>query len=400
MASDPNIPGEKRPAPDYSEPAPPTSRPLQIFLLVAFLITAAAYVTDQWTAQRIQEMQVKRPNPLKRLVESQSAYLAHIKAGDDALARKQYDKAVSEYRLALQGQDQSEGHQKLGQALLKQNNPDAAFAEFREAVKINPRQIEAYGIWGQALVSQGKAGDAVSLYLGALQTNANAGVLHFNLAAALQDEQRNAEAVRRLSAAKGKTNEAAAAAAESQRLATEALEQYTQAGRLGVKSAAFWSSFGVLLNEQGKFADAEACLTRAINEDPSLSRAHSELALAQFRQGNYGDAIEHYNKVLTLIPDDPATLDSLAQIYATATNSEVLSPKMAVQLAQRACDANASQNARFMDTLARSYAADGDFLKAMSWEEKALRRAGQLGDRSLESDLQARYTLFLNHKTQ
>jgi hypothetical protein len=69
-------------------------------------------------------------------------------------------------------------------------------------------------------------------------------------------------------------------------------------------------------------------------------------------------------------------------------------------LATRACDATTNQNARYMDTLARSYAADGDFFQAITWEEKALHRARQLNDEELARELEARDALFLDHKTQ
>jgi tetratricopeptide (TPR) repeat protein len=412
MASDPNITGGmesgQRPArrrgpmraPVSSEPAFPSSRLLQVFLLMALVISLAAFVAARWTASALDAIQTERENNLKRLAQVQRDALAHIGAGDDDFSKKHYDRAVAEYRLALQDRNQAEGHEKLGRALMEQGNPDQAFAQFKEAIQLDPGRTEVYDLWGHALSSQGKPEEAARLYTAALKAHPKAGPLHCDLAAALQDQQRNAEALRRAAVASGHTQEANAADGEAHRLATEALTHYAEAGRLGVDAAAFWCGFGELLNQQGKFADAEACLARAVNEDSSLARAHSELALAQTRQGNYAGGIDHYEKVLTLIRDDPATLNSLALLYATATNAEVLSPKMAVQLATRACDATTSQNARYMDTLARSYAADGDFLQAISWEDKALRRARQLGDRELEGELQARSSLFLAHKTE
>jgi hypothetical protein len=95
-----------------------------------------------------------------------------------------------------------------------------------------------------------------------------------------------------------------------------------------------------------------------------------------------------------------ATLNNLALLYATATNREVRSSKMAVLLATRACDATTSQNARYMDTLARAYAADGDFVQAIAWEDKAVRRATQLADHDLLRELQPRFSLFVQHRAE
>ena len=131
-----------------------------------------------------------------------------------------------------------------------------------------------------------------------------------------------------------------------------------------------------------------------------MAAAYCELAGAADHLGQYAEAIDNYRKVLTLTPDDPATLNNLALLYATATNDEVRTPKMAVLLATRACEATSSQNARYMDTLARSYAEDGNFLQAITWEEKAMRRASQLNDEELTRELEARDALFREHKLQ
>jgi tetratricopeptide (TPR) repeat protein len=131
-----------------------------------------------------------------------------------------------------------------------------------------------------------------------------------------------------------------------------------------------------------------------------LGQAQFQLALAQGQQGKYADAIGHYEGALAAMPNDPATLNNLALIYATATNQEALSPKMGVMLALRACDATNDQNARYLDTLARAYAADGDFVQAIDFESKAVRRAAQLGDQKLLREFQPRFNLFAQHRTQ
>jgi tetratricopeptide (TPR) repeat protein len=259
--------------------------------------------------------------------------------------------------------------------------------------------MAVYSSWGQALSSAGKPEEAVAVYQSALQHTPDSGVIHYNLAVTLQELQRNAGAARRAAEAVGKTDDAAADGEQSKSLATQALQHYTKASRLGINSTAFWTGYGELLNDQGRFSDAESSLDRALSKDPDLAKARFQAARAQTHMGKYADAIGNYEKVLTLTPDNPEVLNNLALMYATATNTEVRSPKMAVQLATRACDATTSQNARFMDTLARAYAADGDFFQAITWEDKAMKRARQLSDDELTRELQPRYQLYLDHKT-
>ncbi len=414
MTDNPNIPGGDTPEGrlrsslsratnplNTDDPPMPSSKPLQIFLLIAFVITGAAYVTNEWIEYTTEKAHAKYPSRLHELVKSQSLFLEHTDAGKKALARKHPDQAVDEFRLALQAQQTAEGHQNLAEALLQLGNLNAAFAQFREAVRVDPGLMSAYQSWSQALSSEGKPGEAVAIYQQALQRNPDSGLIHYNLALTLQELQRDAEASRHAAEAAGNADDAVADAAQSKRLASEALQHYTKASRLGINSTAFWTGYGKLLNEEGRFADAENSLNRAVSKDPSVAEAHFQLAKVQTRLGKYADAIgQHCERVLTLTPDNPeGNLNNLALLYATASNAELRTPKMAVLLATRACDATTSQNARFMDTLARAYAAEGDFFQAISWEDKAVKRATQLSDGELGRELQPRYQLYLEHKT-
>ncbi len=378
----------------------PSSKPLQIFLLIALIVTGAAYVTNQWIEMTTESSHTKLPNRLREMVQSQSIYLEHSAAGKKALERKHPDQAISEFRQALQAQQSAEGHDNLGTALLQMGNSDAAFAQFREAARVDPKFAPAYVSWGHALISQGKPEEAVNIYQTALEHDPDSGVIHYKLAVTLQELERNAAAARHAAQSAGNADEAAADSQQAKSFETNALQHYTRASRLGINTADFWASYGEMLNAEGRFSDAASSLNRAVAADSNLAKAHFQLALAQAQLGDYSDAIAHYEKVLSLTPDNPEVLNNLALMYATATNAEVRSPKMAVLLATRACDATTSQNARFMDTLARAYAAEKEFFQAITWEDKALKRAAQLHDEDLTAELRPRYDRYLDHKAE
>ena len=132
MSENPSNPGA--PAPDrrpfssvpqtsgaaaVDEPPMPSSKPLQIFLLIALVITGAAYVVNQWSDMTTEKDRAKYPSRLRELVQSQSLFLEHTDAGKKALEKKHADQAVSEFRFALQAQQSAEGHQNLARALLQ-----------------------------------------------------------------------------------------------------------------------------------------------------------------------------------------------------------------------------------------------------------------------------------------
>jgi len=395
----PSSPKPQRPGiSKATEPPIPQSKALQVFLLIALAVTGAAYLVNEFSDVTTPRDHAADSTKIHLLVKNQSDFLEHTSAGQKALQKKQFEKAVLDFRLALQAQQSADAYQNLGDALLKAGNPDEAFTNFREAVRLNPRLMSAYSSWGQALALQAKPEDAVGVYQQALERDPDSALIHYDLAVTLRQMQRNTEAAAHSAQADGRTDEATAGMADAKRLAGQALQNYAAASHSGMASAEFWADYGELLNDQGNFSDAKTSLQRALSEKPNVASVQFQLALAESHLGNYAETLAHYEKVLTLTPDDPQTLNNLAIIYATSTNAEVRSPKMAVQLATRACDATTDQNARFMDTLARAYAADSNFFEAITWEDKAVKRALQLNDHELTGELQARYQLYLDHK--
>jgi tetratricopeptide (TPR) repeat protein len=380
-------------------PAPASSKILQVFLLLALVITGVAYVLNQWMDTATDEVK-SHPNPLRRRVENQNEFLTETDLGRKAEAKKQYTEAVAHYRRALLGEVNTEGRVNLGNALLKQGNPDMAFAQFKEAIHDDPGAEPAYLAWGEGLTLEGKLDDAIALYQDALRQNPKFAGVHNQFALALEQKQQAAEAAERTAAAAQQTAAADKSAAEAQLYGSDAVKHYAEAERLGFNTPEFWCGYGALLNKLGQYRDAMPRLSKAVMQKPGSGSAQFQLAIAQGHLGDYAGAIGHYEAALAALPDDPATLNNLALLYCTATNQEVRSSKMAILLATRACDATSSQDAHYMDTLARAYAADGDFLQAITWEEKAVRRATQLVDHDLLRDLQSRFNLFVQHRAE
>lgn len=357
---------------DASQAGLPPSKPLQIFLLCAFVVTALAYLADLHSQSVQNDTLGVTMSKMRHLIVNHDRYLDHSRYGVQAIDKQHYDLAVYHFRAALIAADAADGHFNLALALLKQDNFAGAATEFKAALQLNPKITGVYKSWGQALMTQQKPQEAAQVYQDGLRQSPDDAGLHYNLAMAL-DAQNNAP---------------------------QALGEYTEAARLGLDTADLWLRLGILLVDQSKLADAEVCLAKAVALKPDLGDAQFKLAVAQDQQGKFADAIKHYETMLTLSPDHPDTLNNLALIYATASDTAARNPKMALTLATRASTAANDQNSRYLDTVARSYAAGGDFTQAVAWENKAIQRAQASNQADLLKEFNTRNALFQQQKAE
>jgi tetratricopeptide (TPR) repeat protein len=114
------------------------------------------------------------------------------------MAKKNYDGAVDELRLALeQNPTGSAEHRILGQALLLANKPEDALRELRLAVTLNPDSEAAHHLLGTALFQQQQLQAAEREFREALRVNSSADN-HYSLAACLMTMDRYEEALAEL----------------------------------------------------------------------------------------------------------------------------------------------------------------------------------------------------------
>jgi tetratricopeptide (TPR) repeat protein len=111
------------------------------------------------------------------------------------MAKKNYDSAVAELRLALhQNPTGATEHRVLGQALLLDDKPEAALREFRLAVSLNPDSDVSHHYLGTALFQQKQVQAAEKEFREALRLSPSADN-HFSLAACLMSMDRYEEAL-------------------------------------------------------------------------------------------------------------------------------------------------------------------------------------------------------------
>lgn len=111
--------------------------------------------------------------------------------------------------------------------------------------------------------------------------------------------------------------------------------------------------------------------TQAIKGNPSATDAHFLRAYAYEEIKQYRNAIRDYEIEINKNPKEYAALNNLAAIYATADNPNIVDAKKAIALITRAN--NIKQDLYTLSVFAAAYARDGQYAKAVSFSEQAMK---------------------------
>ncbi|MBN1392511.1 MAG: tetratricopeptide repeat protein, partial [Sedimentisphaerales bacterium] len=135
------------------------------------------------------------------------------------------------------------------------------------------------------------------------------------------------------------------------------------------------NNLGLVLVAQGNLNKAIVHFRKAIQIAPDLVDARQNLAAALKSSGNYDEALSHYRKILQLNPNHSTSLHAITQILITHPNPEQRNATEAVQLAERVAKITRYRNPMILETLARAYAATGQFDQALNTIQKAINLA-------------------------
>ncbi len=245
------------------------------------------------------------------------------------------DEAAKNYRSVLRSAPNSEDvHYRLGYILCLQKKWPEAGVQFGEALRLNPDNAFAHKYLGDTLVAREKFDEAGTEYATALQLRPDDVVIREAMA---------------------------------------------------------------LLVKKAETAKALASLYETLKSQPT-AEAHARIAALRTTQGEFQDAIEHYNEALRLRPDSPDVLNNLAWLLATCTDAHIRDGTQAVKLAERACELTHSHLTPMVGTLAAAYAEAGRFDDAIATAQKACTLASKSGEQDLLKRNQELLALYHTHQ--
>src|SRR5262249_1394053 len=110
----------------------------------------------------------------------------------------------------------------------------------------------------------------------------------------------------------------------------------------------------------------------AINSDGEDFQARHGLGQVLQDRGRYAEAEQAYLGAIKAQPASALAHDALARLLATCPDEKARDGKRAVKYARTACERTGWKDPRYLDTLAAAYAEAGQFEEAVRYEARAL----------------------------
>jgi tetratricopeptide (TPR) repeat protein len=174
----------------------------------------------------------------------------------------------------------------------------------------------------------------------------------------------------------------------------EAITHYRDALKAKPNYADAHLNLGVALVRLNKTAEAIAEFQEALKSKDDYVEAHSNLAAALATQRRFNEAIAHYRIALEINPDNAATLNDLAWLRATCSESTFRDGAEAVKLAERASDLSKGREPTILDTLAAAYAESRRFPEAVDTAQTAIKLATLQNNAARAESVKARLRLY------
>ncbi len=197
-----------------------------------------------------------------------------------------------------------------GNALGKLEHYDEeAIEKYRQAIKIDPEYVAAYGNWGNLLAEREDYNGAIKKYRQISKIDPEIANIFYNWGTVLSRCERYVEASEKFrQAIKIDTKHASAYLNLGVVLYKlthydEAIEKFRQAIKIDLKFADAYVNWGIMLVEREDYDEAIEKYRYAIKIDPELALAYHSWGNALFEREDYDEAIEKYRQAIKIDPE-------------------------------------------------------------------------------------------------
>jgi tetratricopeptide (TPR) repeat protein len=291
----------------------------------------------------------------------------HYGLGDVYFARGELDKAIAEFRLALDLRPNSPyAHNDIGLVLTKMGRPDEAVDHFNAAIRILPILPTAHYNLGNALLQKGQTSGAIKEFEQQLALQPDDAAAHCDLATALVHQGQFGQAI----------------------------AQYQKAIELRPDYADAYYNLGNCYLQQGDPEKAIKQYEQALKLSPRLVEARNNLATILSQKGEIERAISEWEEAIRVQPDNIDALNNLTWVLAMPRDGGSGNGAKALSLAHSLQELAGNNNPKTLRTIAAAYAANDKFAEALEAAERGARLARERGDSALAEALEGDLSIY------
>ncbi len=258
----------------------------------------------------------------------------------------EHEKALADYNKAIElGYKESHAFASRGIFQAATGHHKEAMEDFSAALEKDPKDAASMINRAAAYMALGQADKAVDDYTSAIKLDEKNPVLLQQRAIALK--------------AAGKLE--------------EALADYDAAIALQPKDVGAWLGRGFVYFQLGKHAGAVENFSHVIREAPQMAVAYNNRGYNYQQLGKWKEALEDYNKAIELAPKYGLAFQNKAWLLVLSSEESLRDSKQAVAMAETACQLSGFENVNDLLALGAALAADGQFEKAIGWQEKVVK---------------------------
>jgi len=253
-----------------------------------------------------------------------------------------------------------------------------ALADYDKAIELGLETTHAYVSRGLFHASLGNYDEAVADYTKAIGLDPTDASMLTNRAAVYMSQQKYQLAADDYTAAI-KLQPQRASHYEQRALAwkvlgdfEQALADYRKATELNPQFVAAYMGCGFLHFRRGQHAKAVEDFSRAIEHAPDLAQAYNNRGYNRQMLGQFADALADYEEAIKLNPDYALAYQNKAWLLAASSDDALRNGKQAIAAATTACDLTGYEHLGAVKALAAAFAEDGQFAKAVGWQEKVV----------------------------
>jgi tetratricopeptide (TPR) repeat protein len=171
----------------------------------------------------------------------------------------------------------------------------------------------------------------------------------------------------------------------------QALQDFNEAIKKDGRYAWALAQRADIFNKQKNYEKALDDANRAVAAKSDFVEAYRLRGSILTRMGKCKEASADFVTIQKMKPDDPAAIQDTAWFLLTCPDEKLQDSAKAMELAKRAVDLSGGKNSAAQETLAEAYFRQGDALKAVEHQKKAIELGSQnCPDGSCVKDMQQR----------